>query len=220
MWRMHRRFVLFSAICVLIAATACHSLSPTDGRERLYREELLRKDRGDDRVKRIVASSEPFIGVIAASGDSEIQADGLAAIWKVDREDSLPLFRETVEDDRFPDSVRYQCVYSVLESRIRHLNEANPAERRESELYVDFLHWASERETGPRSRYGLDRAMERLDPSWHGSERRRRFLERSLLLADSEERKELVRRWLRENEEPLPEPSPPPATPSRDIIVF
>jgi hypothetical protein len=38
--------------------------------------------------------------------------------------------------------------------------------------------------------------------------------------ADSEERKELVRRWLRENEEPLPEPPPPPATPSRDIIVF
>ena len=220
MRRTHRFPALFAAICMLFVATSCHSFAPRDGRERLYREELFRKKRGNDRVKRIVSSSEPFLVVIAASGDTEIQTEGLAAIWKVDREDSLPLFRGTVEDDRFPDSVRYQCVYSVLESRIRHLNGTIPAERRESERYGDFLRWAAERETGPRSRYGIDRAMERLDPSWHGSERRRRFLERSLLLADSEERKELVRRWLRENEEPLPEPPPLPATPSRDIIVF
>ena len=78
---------MFSLVCMLFVATSCHSFTPRDGRERLYREELFRKKRGNDR-------------------------------------------------------------------------------------------------------------------------------------ADSEDRKELVRRWLRENEEPLPEPPPPPATPSRDIIVF
>ena len=167
----------------------------------------------------ILSLSPRFYEAIAASSNEAAQVDGLAAIWSIDRERSFPVFRKTVLDERFSDGARATYLYAILGNWRMNADESAMTVR-EAQAYDEFLRWSERHESGAASRRKLDRVLQRLDPSWHGSERRRRFLERSLQLADSEDRKELVRRWLRENEEPLPEPPPPPATPFRDIIVL
>lgn len=158
-------------------------------------------------------SSQSFYETIADAEDIQTQCLGVRTFIAVDGAEAMSVFRKMVQDKRFPDEVRALEIYGSIGASF--LAKELPCALE----YEKFLKWALSHEKGVRSRSKLDSIFQRSDSSWHGSRERLRFLEKTLALADTEPKREFIRRKIKANNKPLPVPVPPSRSQPKIIIT-